>query len=49
MIPGLEDAQFLKLGSIHRNMYVNSTKKLNKDLSSKKRPYAFSRRTNYWS
>ena len=37
-IPGLENAEFLKLGSIHRNLYVNSTKVLNKDLSSKKDP-----------
>ena len=35
MIPGLENAEFLKLGSIHRNMYINSPKRLNKDLSSK--------------
>lgn len=37
-IPGLEDAEFLKLGSIHRNLYINSTKMLNHDLSSKKDP-----------
>lgn len=36
MIPGLEQAEFLKLGSIHRNMFINSTKVLNKNLSSKK-------------
>lgn len=35
MIPGLENAEFLKLGSIHRNMYVNSPKRLNPDLSSR--------------
>lgn len=35
MIPGLENAEFLKLGSIHRNLYVNSPKCLNEDLSSK--------------
>lgn len=35
MIPGLENADFLKLGSIHRNMYVNSPRRLNKDLSSR--------------
>ena len=38
MIPGLEDADFLKLGSIHRNLYINSTLKLNSDFSSKKDP-----------
>jgi methylenetetrahydrofolate--tRNA-(uracil-5-)-methyltransferase len=41
MIPGLEEAEFLKLGSIHRNLYVNSPKLLNKDLSSKNDPWLF--------
>ena len=40
-IPGLENAEFLKLGSIHRNLYVNSPKLLNTDLSSKKDPGLF--------
>ncbi len=35
LVPGLEDAEFLKLGSIHRNMFINAPKVLNKDLSSK--------------
>lgn len=38
MIPGLENAEFLKLGSIHRNLYINSPLRLNTDLSSKKDP-----------
>jgi methylenetetrahydrofolate--tRNA-(uracil-5-)-methyltransferase len=41
MIPGLEKAEFLKLGSIHRNLYINSPKCLNKDLSSKNDPLLF--------
>lgn len=41
LIPGLEDAEFLKLGSIHRNLYINTPKRLNKDLSSKKDPLLF--------
>ncbi len=41
MIPGLENAEFLKLGSIHRNMFINSPKRLNKDLSSKSDPMLF--------
>lgn len=41
MIPGLENAEFLKLGSIHRNLYVNSPKLLNSDLSSKNDPLLF--------
>lgn len=35
MIPGLQNAEFLKLGSIHRNMYINSTLQLNSNLSSR--------------
>lgn len=41
MIPGLENAEFLKLGSIHRNMYINSPKRLHQDLSSKNDPWLF--------
>ena len=41
MVPGLEDAEFLKLGSIHKNMFINSPKVLNSDLSSKKDPELF--------
>lgn len=41
MIPGLENAEFLKLGSIHRNLYINSPKLLNKDLSSRQDPWLF--------
>lgn len=41
MIPGLENAEFLKLGSIHRNLYINTPKSLNRDLSSKRDPWLF--------
>jgi methylenetetrahydrofolate--tRNA-(uracil-5-)-methyltransferase len=41
LIPGLENAEFLKLGSIHRNLFINSPKLLNPDLSSKKDPLLF--------
>ncbi|MGZ3775153.1 MAG: methylenetetrahydrofolate--tRNA-(uracil(54)-C(5))-methyltransferase (FADH(2)-oxidizing) TrmFO [Pseudobdellovibrionaceae bacterium] len=41
MIPGLENAEFLKLGSMHRNLFINSPKRLNKDLSSKNDPWLF--------
>ncbi len=41
MVPGLENAEFLKLGSIHRNLFINSPKRLNKDLSSKTDPWLF--------
>jgi methylenetetrahydrofolate--tRNA-(uracil-5-)-methyltransferase len=36
MIPGLQNAEFLKLGSIHRNLFINTPALLNHDLSSKK-------------
>lgn len=41
MIPGLENAEFLKLGSIHRNLYIHTPKCLRKDLSSPKDPWLF--------
>lgn len=40
-IPGLENAEFLKLGSIHRNLFINSPKRLNRDLSSQNDPWLF--------
>lgn len=33
MIPGLENAEFMRFGSIHRNTYLNSPRHLGKDLS----------------
>ena len=41
MIPGLEKASFLHMGSVHRNTFVNSQKLLNSDLSSKKFPWLY--------
>jgi len=41
MIPGLQNAEFLKLGSIHRNLFINTPALLNRDLSSKKDPQVF--------
>ncbi len=41
LIPGLEEAEFLKLGSIHRNLYINTPRLLNRDLSSKADPWLF--------
>ncbi len=41
MIPGLEEAEFLKLGSMHRNLYLHTPKCLSKDLSSPKDPLLF--------
>lgn len=41
MIPGLEKAEFLKLGSMHRNLYINTPRSLNADLSSRHDPLLF--------
>jgi methylenetetrahydrofolate--tRNA-(uracil-5-)-methyltransferase len=41
MIPGLEQAEFLRLGSIHRNTYVNAPEVLDADLQLKARPGFF--------
>jgi methylenetetrahydrofolate--tRNA-(uracil-5-)-methyltransferase len=37
VIPGLEKAEFLRYGSIHRNTFINSPRHLNQDLSLKDR------------
>ena len=41
MIPGLENAEFMRYGVIHRNTFINSPKLLNKDLSLKKNDNIF--------
>lgn len=41
MIPGLENAEFLRYGSIHRNTYIDSPSLLAHDLSLKNRPSLF--------
>ena len=41
LIPGLENAEFARLGQIHRNTYINSPRLLNKDLSLKKKDNIF--------
>ena len=41
LIPGLENAEFLQFGQIHRNTFINSPKILNEDLSTKKNPSLF--------
>ncbi len=38
MIPGLQNAQFARLGGIHRNTFINSPRLLNRDLSMKAMP-----------
>ena len=37
-VPGLENAEFVRLGGIHRNMFLHSPKLLSEDLSLKTRP-----------
>ncbi len=41
MIPGFENAQFIHLGSVHRNSFLNAKKLLNWDLSSKTHPHLY--------
>ncbi|EQC44938.1 tRNA:m(5)U-54 methyltransferase [Bacteriovorax sp. BSW11_IV] len=38
MIPGLENASFIHLGSVHRNTFLHAKKLLNFDMSSKELP-----------
>ena len=38
MIPGLENAEFARLGGIHRNTFINSPKLLNQTLQMKVQP-----------
>ena len=40
MIPGLENAEFARLGGIHRNTFINSPKLLDRRLRFKKEPRA---------
>lgn len=40
-IPGLENAEFLRYGVMHRNTYLNSPKLLNADYSLRKEPNIF--------
>lgn len=41
MIPGLENAEFLRYGVMHRNTYINSPEYLSADYSVKGKPYVF--------
>jgi len=41
LIPGLENAEFLRLGQIHRNTYINSPRLLSPDLSFRSAPQVF--------
>lgn len=41
MIPGLENAEFVRYGVMHRNTFINSPKLLNRNLSLKKSPNIF--------
>ncbi len=41
MIPGLENAEFLRLGQIHRNSYIRSPLILDTTLQTRKRPELF--------
>jgi methylenetetrahydrofolate--tRNA-(uracil-5-)-methyltransferase len=40
-LPGMENASFNHLGSVHRNTFINARKLLNFDLASKKYPWLY--------
>ena len=41
MIPGLENAEFIRFGMIHRNTYINSPRSLNPTFEARSRPGLF--------
>ncbi len=41
MIPGLESAEFVRLGQVHRNCYINAPAVLRPDLQARNRPGLF--------
>ncbi|HIE66151.1 MAG: methylenetetrahydrofolate--tRNA-(uracil(54)-C(5))-methyltransferase (FADH(2)-oxidizing) TrmFO [Nitrospira sp.] len=41
MIPGLEDAEFLRLGSLHRNTFINTPRLLSESLQLRSQPGLF--------
>ncbi|MCX8073188.1 MAG: methylenetetrahydrofolate--tRNA-(uracil(54)-C(5))-methyltransferase (FADH(2)-oxidizing) TrmFO [Candidatus Binatia bacterium] len=41
MIPGLEKAEFVRLGSLHRNTFINSPRVLSPTLQLRRRPVTF--------
>ncbi len=41
LIPGLENAEFLQFGQIHRNTFINSPQIINQTLQTKKEPKLF--------
>lgn len=41
LIPGMENAEFLQFGQIHRNTFINSPKILNETLATKANPQLF--------
>jgi methylenetetrahydrofolate--tRNA-(uracil-5-)-methyltransferase len=41
LIPGLENAEFLQFGQIHRNTFINSPKILDETLATRKNPNLF--------
>ena len=41
MIPGLENAEFMRYGVMHRNTFINSPELLNADFSMREHPYIY--------
>ena len=47
MIPGLEKAEFLRYGQIHRNTYINAPTLLDATLQLRTRPEGVFRRADF--
>ena len=46
MIPGLRDAEFVRLGQVHRNCYINAPRVLRPTLQTRERPTLLFRRSD---
>ena len=47
MIPGLENAEFLRFGQVHRNTYINGPALLDADAANAHAPEDFFRRARF--
>jgi methylenetetrahydrofolate--tRNA-(uracil-5-)-methyltransferase len=48
-LPGLQQAEFMRFGSVHRNTFINSPACLNNTLQTRAQANLFFRWTSYWS
>ena len=47
LIPGLENGEFLRYGSVHRNTFLNAPRLLQPTLQTRGRPSLFFRRSDH--